>query len=828
MQSISLNGGWKFKSESDDKWMRAKVPGDVHLDLLENKVIEDPLYGDNAEECRWIEERIWTYKKNVFVPEGFKEDRVEFIFKGLDLDAEIFLNGSKIGEHHNAFIPCIVDVTESIKEGDNDLTVKLDVGKKRVKDKPLKKYYAEEIERSCSVLRGPDRIWMRKPQFVFGWDWAPYLPTCGIWRDVELRSYENVAIRDVCLRSHIKENTAVIDVEAEMENFRSGSLKVDLSISLQGEKKHLLKKTLTLSSGLDKISCKLEVPNPELWYPQPVGEPYLYNVALTICKNNEELDSYSTKYGIREVKLIQEPIEEGKSFIVSVNKKRVFCKGANWVPADSIPVNVSKEKYRKLIELASKANFNMFRIWGGGIYEDPLFYQLCDEYGIMVWQDFMFACAPYPDDDYEFMQEVEREAHVIIRELRNHPSLILWCGNNENQSIHHEGAWGGRKVRLYGLTIYDELLPNVCKILDPTRPYRPSSPYGGKNPNCEEEGDRHAWQVTLQSKDSYERVNYKRYTVDKGKFITEFGHLAPPVKESLLEFTPQKELYVNSSTWKYHNNIFEKGNIKAALERFFIPQEKLSLEEFIVSSEMLQAEALKFALEHWRRRMFNTAGVLFWMYSDCWGTTAGWTVVDYYLRLNPSYFYVKGAFESVHISLRETWPIEVWITNDTYNVYRVNIEYGIKTFDGEELIKEYKQQEIPTAGTRLVGKVDTTGISQKQRSGVFCYAKLYSENRLISQNRCFLVDFKHLELPEPKIKTTLKKLSESVYRLKLNSENFAWMVNIELSKGILLNDNYFDILPGENYEVTATLPKTVSIEDINISTMNQVIRKYKG
>ncbi|MGC9064291.1 MAG: glycoside hydrolase family 2 TIM barrel-domain containing protein, partial [bacterium] len=216
----------------------------------------------------------------------------------------------------------------------------------------------------------------------------------------------------------------------------------------------------------------------------------------------------------------------------------------------------------------------------------------------MVWQDFMFACAPYPDDDKEFMQEVEKEARTVIKQLRNHPSLVVWCGNNENQWIHYMGAWGGKDTRLYGSKIYDELLPEICKKLDPTRPYWPSSPYGGEDPNSEECGDRHAWTLSIQTEDPFERVNYKLYALDKGKFITEFGQLAPPLKKSLIEFTPDNELYIDSPTWRFHNNTFERGNIKASLERFFIPQEKLSLDEYLLSAQMIQAEALKFALEH--------------------------------------------------------------------------------------------------------------------------------------------------------------------------------------------------------------------------------------
>jgi len=788
MQSICLNGTWQFKSEEDTAWGEAQVPGDVHLDLLKNEVIQHPLYADNAKRCTWIEE---------------------------NLDAKIFLNETYLKEHRNAFIPCVIDITNYIKEGDNQLVVKLDPGKKRVEKKSIREYHLDDYMDGRN--ESSRRIWMRKPQFVFGWDWAPYLPTCGIWRDVELISYEKVAIRDVCLRSHIEENAAVVNVEVETKNFASHPLEVNLSLSLQGEREYSLNERVTLNPGSNINFYKIEIPDAKFWYPQPIGEPYLYIFTLTISENTKKLTSYSTKYGIREIELIQEPVEDGRSFIISVNKKKIFCKGANWAPADSIPVNVSKQKYKKLIELASKANFNMFRVNGVGIYEDPLFYQLCDEYGIMIWQDFTFACAPYPDDDSEFMLEVRKEVEVIVKELRNHPCVVLWCGNNENQVAHYIGYWGGKNVPLRGMIIYDKLLPEVCEKLDPTRPYWPSSPYGGENPGSEEEGDTHTGPP--------DGINYKDYALSRGKFITEFYYLAPSVKESLLEFIPRKELYIDSPSWKYHNNTLEKGKIKAALKRFFIPQEKLSLEEYIISSQMIQAEALKFAAEHWRRRMFNTAGALFWAYNDCWGTTTGWTIVDYYLRLKPGYFYVKKAFEPVHVSLKETSPIEVWITNDTYTTYPVTVEYGIKTFDGKDLLKERKQEKLPIGEAYITGKIDTADIPEEQKSKVFCYAKLYSDNKLISQNRCFLVNFKDLNLPEADIERKLTK-DNSEYRLTLSSKNFAWMVNVKLSPRASLADNYFDIFPDEDCEIIITTSKSLHIDDINISTMNQILRKY--
>ncbi|MGC8971658.1 MAG: glycoside hydrolase family 2 protein, partial [bacterium] len=442
--------------------------------------------------------------------------------------------------------------------------------------------------------------------------------------------------------------------------------------------------------------------------------------------------------------------------------------------------------------------------------------------------DVMFACAPYPDDDKEFIQEVEKEARTVIKQLRNHPSLVVWCGNNENQWIHYMGAWGGKDTRLYGSKIYDELLPRLCKELDPTRPYWPSSPYGGEDPNSEECGDRHAWTLSIQTEDPYERVNYKLYALDKGKFITEFGQLAPPLKKSLIEFTPKDELYIDSPTWKFHNNTFERGNIKASLERFFIPQEKLILDEYLIGGQMIQAEALKFALEHWKRRMFDTAGELFWMYSDCWGTTGAWTVVDYYLRLKPSYYFVKRVFEPIHISLREEKDkVEVFVTNELYKNLILDIEYGVRSFVGDTLIKGRTRTEIKGLGTIKIGQIDITRILEKDRNNCFVYAKIYEDGQCLSWNRMFLLDFKDLVVYKANIIPELAKLEKGKYRLDLSTDNFAWMVYLELADDIEVTDNYFDIFPGEKYTVMLTSPKDITIDDIKIHTLNDVLIKHR-
>lgn len=299
------------------------------------------------------------------------------------------------------------------------------------------------------------------------------------------------------------------------------------------------------------------------------------------------------------------------------------------------------------------------------------------------------------------------------------------------------------------------------------------------------------------------------------------------MKKSLLEFIPPEQLYVNSPVWMFHNNTGETGIIKSFLEKYFIPEEKLSVDEYIISSQMMQAETFKLALDHWRRRMFTTAGTLFWMYSDCWGTTGGWTIVDYYLRLKPSYFYVKRAFEPVHISIKQSDPAEVWILNDTYSTYPVDIEYGIMSFKGRILMAEHKKEELPVAGARLIGKIDTATIAEEQKSNVFCYSKVYSQDKLVSQDRIFLVDFKHLELPKPGLKIKLQRLNDHEYKLRLSSENFAWMVNVELPEGTELSDNCFDMFPGDERQIKIRTSSRINLEDVKVSCMNQILRKHK-
>jgi beta-mannosidase len=639
MKEIDLNGewrlagcapgagdaqGWAYAGVPADMAIPAQVPGDVHLDLLRAGRIEDPLFGKNSLDCRWIEARDWWYCRTFTVDESLLEEpgNVELHAAGLDLTAEIWLNGQHVGGHNNQFVPATFDVTSVVRPGENLLVVRLDVGLQAAPSDRRRYVHISSLPAS-----GLPRMWMRKAQFCFGWDWAPRLLTCGIWRPITLRFQEQVAIRDVAIVSDLLPSGAArLRVKAELESFAGAARAAHVRMELAGDDTEVLDLDATLLPGVNPLSAEMIVPQPRLWWPRPLGEPYLYDFSLEVAARATAealhsrgpsagattqklhaavLDRYETRVGIRQIELRQEPLpgDEGTGFTIVVNGEPVFCHGANWAPADSIPARLTPDRYAALIGAAAEANINMLRIWGGGIVEDPCFYRLCDEAGIMVWQDFLFACSLYPDDNAEFRGIIRREAEAIVRQLRNHACLVLWCGSNENDWITWRRVNAGwRLPTFYGREIYHKILPDVCARLDPTRPYWPSSPYGGDDPNSETSGDRHHWDVPLNLKDPAERLDFRRWGAERGKFISEFGMLAPPSVESLSRFLSPEEVAVGSPGWRFHNNLFEMDNLATSLRLYWGEPESLSLHEYVLATQMIQAEAMKVAVEHQRHR----------------------------------------------------------------------------------------------------------------------------------------------------------------------------------------------------------------------------------
>jgi len=824
MQKLSLDGVWQLECLDYGEGVKkrfhradyepqnpveAHVPGEVHFDLMRAGIIKEPLDRENAKKQAWIEDKeFWYKRKFTFSPE-LEGERIELVFHGLDLNSDIYLNREKIAEHHNMHTPCVIDVTEKLEE-ENTLVVRVDCGIKSTEGKSIQPYPGRESQ-------DYRRVWTRKAQFTYGWDWAPRLLNCGIWRSVEVVSYEKVALRDVFIYPELSSDykRATLHVSGLLENFTGKEFTIDMEAMLKSRAGgSSYTSPYTIFPGLNKIKMSFQIDNPHLWWPQHLGDPFMYDFCLRASEEDHLLDEFSLPVGIREISLLQEllPEDEGTSFTIQVNGVRVFCKGADWVPADSIIARVDKEKYEKLIGMAKEANFNMLRIWGGGIYEAPYFYELCARNGIMVWQDFMFACAYYPNDP-EFLQEAEKEIETVLKRLRNYTSIIIWCGNNELQWLHQRNLKEDPTLEFIDFSIYHEIIPRLCASLDPTRPYWFSSPYGGEDPCSEMEGNRHAWTISL-GREEVDKLDYKLYSKDKGKFITEFGILSCIDKKSLQGFTPEEELSIDSPIQKFHNNRFEGGNIRNMLQKYYRDPESLSFEEYLKFSMLIQAEALKYALDHWRRRKFFTSGSLFWMYNDCWGATGSWTIVDYYLRRKPSFYFVKRSFSSINVSFKELkGGLSIYGLNDTLDDFTGYLEWGLSSFSGKRREEHGKSIIIPANTSEKFTEVRFSHLKEEEKRSVFYWVSLWEEGRLKAKDRHFFTTFGNLDLPPARVEYEVVRQGERRYQIKLTSDKFAWFLRLAINNHALFSDNYFDLFPREVKEVTV---ENITDDDIKL------------
>lgn len=796
MREIDLCGEWHFRgcdpgqgermgahlAESPlGDWKPARVPGVVHLDLLRLGEIPDPFYGRNEPEVRWVEEKEWWYRRAFVVPpEMLDADSVVLRFEGLDTFAAIWLNDHQVGRADSMFIPWGFEVRSLLRAGENALVVRF--------DSPIATL--DQMEREQGKLGSvfySARPYGRKAQYSFGWDWGPRLPTSGIWRPVSLRAYKGGRVLHVFAPTNVGEGAASVRVQVEVETIAPGEFVIEAALAREGEEVSDAK-ALGLDEGKHVVEIPLSIAAPALWWPNGYGEQNLYDLRVAVTQGGEECDCHNERIGLRKVELVQEPDDEGKTFIFRVNGVPVFCKGANWIPADSFIPRADEGVYRRLIGECVGAHFNMLRIWGGGIYENEAFYRLCDEKGILIWQDFMFACAEYPETE-DFWRSVRQEAETVVKMLRNHACIAIWCGNNENDWGFRTG-WFGKKEKYYGETIYHRILPEVCGRLDPTRPYWPSSPFGGDTANDMAEGDRHAWDV-------WGGKPIRTYLEDTGRFISEFGFCAPPVIESVLQFCPPAEMAVDSPMIIQHVKFGENMGNLLNYVRDELGVSGEDFEAFLDAAQMTQAVALRTAVEHWRRRKFHTAGALIWQIDDCWPVIS-WSLVDYYGRRKPSYYYVRRAMAPVLLSLAaDEDAVQVWVVNDTLERVQAEAQVGAALLSGEVLGQRGQSVVVPANESRLVMTVPLSELGVRQKSAAVAFAALRRADAILGQQVLPLVRFQELALPRPRITPEVWRGGGGALSLVLNPDAPAFGVRLTHSDaGVVFEDNYVDLCPG--------------------------------
>lgn len=812
--SIDLNGTWKLTWAAIDgdgsvpeckAPIDARVPGDVHEDLIRAGLLPEPLVGANAPLHEWVERAVFSYEREFEVGKSF--DRAELVFDGLDCLAEVLIDGEMVGSSANAHVPHMFDVTQFVHcGGKHKLRVNVDTGVQWAK---------QQSPGECRCDDNVERIFLRKSQFSFKWDWAPRLVTCGIWRSVELKLHRSAAVRDVMLTPSFDGTTARLKAIVQMEAFEAGDYLLNLRVTRNGETWEDTNR-IRLSEGANQGEADVLIDPVERWYPAEYGDQALYDVQVEIGREGESLDLWSSTYGFREITVRQDTVREGeKTFIVNVNGIDVFCKGANWVPADSICARVTDDKYEALVLEARAANFNMFRIWGGGIYEDDVFYDLCDRHGVMIWHDFMFACAEYPEDQEWFVENVRDEITKAVKRLRNHPCIALWCGNNENDWLSGFNFRGkdGKCSYFYGENIGHIICPEVCSAHDPLRVYWPSSPFGGDNPNCEELGDRHAWNVSIIERELPVRADIRNYRKDRGKFNSEYGVISYALPQTILDYTLDPKIDLKSAAYKVHDNSFNAGVTESeSLTDWYlkvgfgaVPDDPLT---YIQQSLAYQAMGYREAISAFRIRKFDCAGSLFWMYSDCWGTL-GWTIIDYYLRRKPSFYWVRKAYAPVAVFVRvEADMARTYVVNDTLSELslRLTLEAGDMGGAGESTAADIT---VPANGV-------AEGPEMKCGAG-YAYARAQRDGVTMCDDLILTKFPSEMEVPLVNVTAEARQAREDL-EVVVTSDGFGHFVYLDLPDGAVPTDNYFNLLPNR--------PKVVRVigataEQVRVGALNR-------
>jgi beta-mannosidase len=797
-------------TDSDDGWIDVEAPGDVYLALYAAGRIPDP-FGDRAERaCAWVKDREWWWRTDFEAPRIGDDQRLILEFQGLDTFATIWLNGESIGRSENMFRAVRFDITARMPRGKNRLAVCFTPTSRAVIDRemPTWSIIADSIKET-------KRNFIRKAQFGWGWDWGPTLPTVGIWEPVSLRTETSAALRTVkftTLELSPKHDRAKVSVEIEVEAFGTAeALTADIALVGLADGARF-DGAVDLKNGRGRFDAT--VVNPKLWWTPELGEPYRYDLKIALKAGGQVVENRELKVGIRTIALDQspDPEEPGASFFRFVlNGVPIFARGACWIPASSFVAAVDEAHYRRLLEAALEANMNMVRVWGGGVYEHDAFYDLCDEFGLLVWQDFMFACAPYPEHDQIFVENVVAEISYQIERLRNHPSLAMWCGNNEAQVV--QGFMNAVKKRndpLPGDLFYSKKMPDAVAALDPTTPYWPGSPFGGPNANSMMAGDVHDWTVwhgmppvpvdrAVGKFDlSPKSVAYTRYAEDLGRFISEYGIQAAPVMETLTRCLPPDQRSLGSEGLLNRIKDHPKNKVDAMLVT--VTGLPTTLEQYVDYTQITQAEGLKFGIEHFRRRKPHCSGSLIWQFNDCWPGIS-WSLVDYYGFAKASYFYVCRAYAPVMASFKamDDGAVELWIVNDTLNSIDTELEIALKAFAGGTVWSDSIAASIGANQVEMVWRAERKRLAGDRRNVITVRA----HDNIFPANRHLLAPIRDLERPAPPA-PEIKFEQRGAHEIAVHLRAAAYLYFVHLlvaDERTRFSDNYFDLADGETKTV---------------------------
>jgi beta-mannosidase len=811
MHSQSLAGTWQFRQVGATEqspvqpieWRTGQVPGGVHTDLLAAGLIPDPFVGDNEKRVMWVAESDWEYRRTFSVDAALlAEQHVFLVCDGLDTLATVTLNGHALGHVNNMFRQWRWEVKPLLQEGDNEIVVAFGSPVAFCRDEQAKRPLNGV---SQAIPGGPH---LRKAPCQFGWDWGPMLPPTGIWKNIRLEARSVARLDDVHVRQQ-HDGRVTVTVSATVERWSDEPLNVKVSILAPDGQ------TFEATGEVqdNRALVQLPIANPQLWWPNGYGEQPLYEVTVTLNGGQPALDSRNYKIGLRTIELRQEKDEWGRSFYFIVNGVPVFAKGANWIPADSFPTRLTEAYLEGLLRSAAMAHQNMLRVWGGGLYESETFYDLCDRYGILVWQEFTFACSIYPLDVPEFVDNLRVESVENIRRIRHRASLALWCGNNEMEWGWQSWGWSTPdKMALRDAydRYFHHLLPEWVHAEDPDTAYWPSSPSSDapffENPNSEVQGDSHYWEVW------HGRKPFTAYRSTFPRFQSEFGFQSLPPLKTIATYAQPADWNMTSYIMEHHQRN-ASGNglmIGQMTDTFRMPKDFPSL---VYLSMMLQAEGIRYGVEHWRRHRDRVAGTLIWQLNDCW-PVASWASLDYFGRWKALHYAARKFYAPVLLSVEDdVTKMGVYITSDVREAWQGAVRWSLQAIDGEELDSDVVNV---TAAPLAVTHVCTLDFGERiydenKRGLVFVCDLLGTDGKIITTSVATFAPNKHLELMDPRL-TTVAREVDGQLAFDVNARSLARFVELELEGADpVFSDNYFDVAAGRTVTVTCPMPEGMTL-----------------
>lgn len=789
MRQLSLNGPWTLDIPgSAFTAVPAEVPGSVYHDLLAAGRIPDPFYRDNETEALKLMEYDFHYSR-AFQADGELLDCGAVLLRceGLDTLAAVYINGAEAGRADNMHRVWEFDVKDLLREGENNIAVHFASPTKFIRES----YAADPADGTADAMEGFPSL--RKAHCMFGWDWGPRLPDAGIWRDISLLGVDTARIRDVLVKQFHEGGRAALEIDTHIARLTDAPAEVRVSVTAPDG---------TVLTGAGE-TCRIEVPDPRLWWPAGYGGQPLYRVEAELVSGGTRLDVWSRRIGLRTMTVSRVKSEHGESFSHCVNGVDVFAMGMDYIPEDSLLPRVTPERTRRLLEDARAANVNTIRVWGGGYYPDDYFYDICDELGLLVWQDFMFACAVYNLTD-AFEETITAEFVDNIRRLRSHPSLALWCGNNEMEQFAGSGMWiRAMRQKSDYIKMFQYIIPKVLKAEDPQAFYWPSSPSSGGDfdePGDPSRGDVHDWDVWHGLKPF---TDYRNYLFS---YVSEFGFQSFPCMETIESFTlPEDRNIFSYIMEKHQRNATANGRIVTYLSQNYLYP--ATLDKLVYASQLLQAQAMQYGVEHWRRNRGRCMGAVIWQLNDCW-PVASWAGIDYFGRWKALQYYARRFFAPVlvscheeglvnqedisvnteHIDPRKTARLNV--SNETMEAFAGRIDWSLRRPDASVIEEGSFDVAVPALDALWLPEQDFTKYGPYDC--YYAYRLTDRAGHTVGEGSVLFCAPKHFRFQDPGLTVRLEG-DEAV----VTASAYARSVEVQCGPDVLLEDNYFDMNGGE-------------------------------